>query len=73
MSAIATIRCDGCGKTILDGKNVGWIRINATEDYSVDLVGQKGKFVILASEPVDFCCPDCLGDWIKKSIKGVKP
>jgi hypothetical protein len=68
MSEIATIRCEGCGKTTLEEDTAGWIRITATEDYSVDLVGKNNEFTILASDRVDFCCPECVANWFRSKI-----
>jgi hypothetical protein len=73
VTEIATIRCDGCGKTALEEETAGWIRIISTEDYSLDLVRKNGSFIILSSDRVDFCCPECIATWAKKKIKEAKP
>jgi hypothetical protein len=72
MSRTETIACDGCGKTVIDGKNIGWIRFECTEDYSLDFVRKNDSFNILASDRIDFCSVDCLTKWITNAIKGAK-
>jgi hypothetical protein len=71
MSSVEVIICDGCGKGSDVGKNKGWIRINANEDYSVDIIGGGDVFTPVATTQHDFCSPRCLCSWIKR-IYGAK-
>lgn len=68
MSVLNKIWCDGCGKEVRDGRNKGWIRINATEDYSVDLIQGEDDYYPLANDQLDFCSVKCLRSWITKAI-----
>ena len=60
MSRLDHVRCDGCGKDVPDGKNIGWISING--NYTTDQ---------LATDQLDFCTPECAGKWFKKAVKAV--
>jgi hypothetical protein len=59
------IKCDGCGKRVDADKSKGWIRINANEDYSVDILGGGDAYTLIAKDQVDFCSPKCLCKWIR--------
>ena len=69
MSSVEVIECDGCGKRTDDVKNKGWIRINANEDYSVDIMGGGDTFTPIATDQCDFCSPKCLCKWIRDTYE----
>ena len=76
MSRLDHVRCDGCGKDVPEGKNIGWISITLSEDYCIEMIldyGKDGNYTTdqLATDQLDFCTPECAGKWFKKAVKAV--
>ena len=69
MSILEKVWCDWCGKEVREGQNKRWIRINATEDYSVDIIEDEDHFTPIATEQLDFCSLKCLCRWFKNKVK----